>query len=76
MRKRWQRLRQAGDLAELNRLANKINEITRKYQAMTSKTYIMGAVENDNSLWKVGRRLKSSKNFENMDYLSQLRGPK
>ena len=65
MRKRWQRLRQAKDKAELNRLTNKIHKITRNHRSNAFEKDIMNAMEKDNSVWKIGRRLKSSTKFEN-----------
>ena len=65
VRKRWQRLRQDRDKAELNRLTNKIHKITRNHRSNAFEKDIMDAMDNDNSVWKIGRRLKSSKNSEN-----------
>ena len=65
MRKRWQRLRQAGDKAELNRLTNKIHKLTRNHRANKFVADVEDANKDKYSVWKISRRLKSSNKFDN-----------
>ena len=64
VRKRWQRLRQARDKAELNRLTNRIHKLTRNHRANKFAAEVEDAIENKMSVWKLGSRL-TSKNFDN-----------
>ena len=50
VRKRWQRLRQDRDKAELNIQTNKIHKITRNHQSNAFEKDIMDAMESDKSV--------------------------
>ena len=65
VRKRWQQLRQAGDKAELNRLTNKIHKLMRNHRANKFAANVEDAIKDKYSVWKIGRRLKSSNKFDN-----------